>query len=255
MSINLPELEYRREGKKIKSNTIKVKNFSKENKTADLYIYGAIIDNTDWKWDETDVMPEDVKEAIEGLQGLDQINIYINSPGGSVFSGMAIYNMLKRNKAKKIVYVDGIAASMASVLALVGDEIYMPENSYFMIHKPYTVAMGNADEMRKVADDLEVIEEGMMTVYESNIKEGVDIEVIREMVNDETWLTAEETSKYFEVTLTDPIEIAAKGTELLGEYKNVPKELTKIKRSEENDTDSELLKIQNELDLLEVLNY
>ena len=131
---------------KQKDSQITVKNLT--DKSADLYIYGEIVDNTDYKWDEKDVMPDDVKNALEKVDGLETLNIYINSPGGSVFSGTAIYNMLKRNKAKKIVHIDGVAASMASVIALVGDEIYMPSNAFMMIHKPLTWVVGNPQASR-----------------------------------------------------------------------------------------------------------
>src|SRR5690625_2785254 len=154
---------------KKENDFLTIKNLT--SKSADLYIYGEIVDNTDWKWDESDVMPDDVKNALKQVDGLDELNIYINSPGGSVFSGLAIYNMLKRNKAKKIVHIDGVAASMASVIALVGDEVYMPSNAFMMIHKPLTIAIGNANDFRKIADDLDTIESGLMQAYEENLRE------------------------------------------------------------------------------------
>lgn len=229
-----------------------VKNLT--DKSADLYIYGEIIDNG-WKWDDSEVMPDDVKNALEQVDGVETLNIYINSPGGSVFSGMAIYNMLKRNKAKKIVHIDGVAASMASVIALVGDEIYMPSNAYMMIHKPLTFVVGNANELRKVADDLDVIEEGLMKVYEENLREGIDIEEVKAMVDAETWLTGDESAKYFNIEVLESKEIAASAKHLLKEYKNVPKSLLgggndkQIPQNVNND-DLEKIKLQNELDLL-----
>lgn len=236
---------------------ITVKNLT--DKSAELYIYGEIVDNTDWKWDEYDVMPDDVKNALEQVEGLDTLNIYINSPGGSVFAGLAIYNMLKRNKAKKIVHIDGIAASMASVIALVGDEIYMPSNAFMMIHKPLTWVVGNANDLRKVADDLDTIESGLLKAYEENLRDGIDIEEIKEMVNKETWLTAEEASKYFTIEITSPKTFAASGKELLKNYKNVPKSLLKNEKEpkpapkvKQNDDELELIKLQNELDLLDL---
>jgi len=235
------------------SDYLTVKNLT--NKSADLYIYGEIVDNTDWKWDESDVMPDDVKEVLGKLEGLDTLNIYINSPGGSVFSGIAIYNMLKRNEARKIVHIDGVAASMASVIALVGDEVYMPSNAYMMIHKPLTFVIGNANELRKVADDLDVIEDGLMKSYEENLRDGIDIEVIKGMVDEETWLTADEATKYFNIEITDAKEVVASGKHLLKEFKNVPKELIEepTQRYEGKsivEDAFELIKIQNELDLL-----
>lgn len=232
---------------KQKDSQITVKNLT--DKSADLYIYGEIVDNTDYKWDEKDVMPDDVKNALEQVDGLETLNIYINSPGGSVFSGTAIYNMLKRNKAKKIVHIDGVAASMASVIALVGDEIYMPSNAFMMIHKPLTWVVGNANDLRKVADDLDVIEEGLIEAYKEKLKDGADVEEIKQMLNDETWLTAEKASQYFDINVIEAKQISACAKHLLKEYKNVPKALI-----EENTfktiSDEEKLKFQNELDLL-----
>ena len=231
--------------------------------SADLYIYGEIVDNTDWKWDESDVMPDDVKNALEQVDGLDELNIYINSPGGSVFSGLAIYNMLRRNKAKKIVHIDGVAASMASVIALVGDEVYMPSNAFMMIHKPLTIAIGNANDFRKIADDLDTIESGLMQAYEENLREDADIEEVKGMVDDETWLTANEATKYFNIEITEAVEVSASAKHLLKEYKNVPKSLVEEKQKpkkklnlkqndpqNKNNEELEKIKIQNELDLL-----
>lgn len=236
-----------------------VKNLT--DNTADLYIYGEIVDNTDFKWDEADVMPDDVKSALERVDGLDTLNIYINSPGGSVFSGLAIYNMLKRNKAKKVVHIDGVAASMASVIALVGDEVYMPANAFMMIHKPLTIAMGNATDFREIADNLDTIESGLMQAYEENLREGVDIENVKKMVHDETWLTADEATKYFNIEITKAEEVTASASHVLENFKNVPKKLLKEEQEpkpkkkvnpQNKDDELEKIKIQNELDLLNI---
>ena len=237
-----------------------VKNLT--NESADLYIYGEIVDNSDFKWDEYDVMPDDVKNALEKIDGLETLNIYINSPGGSVFAGLAIYNMLKRNKAKKIVHIDGVAASMASVIALVGDEVYMPSNAFMMIHKPLTIAVGNANDFRKIAKDLDTIESGLMEAYEENLRESINIQDIEQMVNDETWLTAEEATKYFNIEITESVDVSATAKHMLENFKNVPesllgeKEEMKSKKQSEpqNKTDEKLekIKLQNELDLLSI---
>src|SRR5690606_14372662 len=172
-----------------------VKNLTEN--SADLYIYGEIVDNTDWKWDESDVMPDDVLDVLKQVEDLDNLNIYINSPGGSVFAGLAIYNMLKRNKAHKKAYIDGLGASMASVIPFAADEVYIPSNAFLMIHKPWIFAMGNATDIRKVADDLDDIETGLVKIYEDNLKDGVDIETIKQMMEEETWLNGDEAAKYF----------------------------------------------------------
>ena len=233
-----------------------VKNLT--SKSADLYIYGEIVDNTDWKWDESEVMPDDVLYALNQVDGLDEINIYINSPGGSVFAGQAIYNMLNRNKAKKNVYIDGVAASMASIIAMVGDTINIPSNAFLMIHKPLTIAIGNATDFRKLADDLDAIETGLVKVYEDNLKDGTDIESIKQMMEAETWLNGEEAAKYFNVEVIESKNIAACASDLLDKYEKTPQKLIAQVDAKKGDTDLEegieveLIKFQNELDLLEL---
>ena len=106
---------------------------AKENK-AELMLYGEISD-TSWWGDE--VTPKAFKSELDALGDVEQIDIYINSGGGDVFAGEAIYNMLRRHNAKKVVHVDGLAASIASIIAMVGDEIVMPENAMLMIHEAW----------------------------------------------------------------------------------------------------------------------
>nr|WP_052268844.1 head maturation protease, ClpP-related [Jeotgalibacillus malaysiensis] len=239
------------------SSLMTVKNLTQD--SADLYIYGEIVDNTEWKWDESDVMPDDVLKALNQVNGLKNLNIYINSPGGSVFAGLAIYNMLKRNSAYKTVYVDGVAASMASVIALVGDKVIIPTNAFLMIHKPWTIAIGDSNDFRKVADDLEAIEEGVLNVYKDNMKEGADFEEVRKMVQVETWLTGDKAAEYFNIEVSEPVTMAACQKEALSLYDKTPEELIKSKtvdapvaKDKDEFLDIELIKMQNELDLLTI---
>ena len=221
-----------------------VKNLTSS--SADLYIYGEIVNNTDWKWDESDVMPEDVLNALNQINDLSEVNIYINSPGGSVFAGLAIYNMLSRNKAKKIVHVDGVAASIASIIALAGDEIHIPSNAFMMIHKPLVGMYGNATDLRKAADDLDALEEGLMNVYTDNLVEGIEADTIKDMLQNETWLNGNEVAKYFNVKVTEAKNYAASAVEYLNKYEKTPKTLVKDEEIETFDK----IKFQNELDLL-----
>lgn len=238
------------------SSLVTVKNLTAE--SADLYIYGEIVDNTDWKWDESDVMPNDVVEALNQVDGLSELNIYINSPGGSVFAGLAIYNMLRRNKAKKKVHIDGVAASIASVIALAGDEIYIPKNAFMMIHKPWTIAIGDSTHFKKVAEDLDKIESGLMEVYYENLLEGVSSEEIDQMVQDETWLTGEEAAGYFRVTVIESKEVAASSKDFLKNHDKPPKKLIEDPNSEPKPEGEQLnqkqkdekQKLLNELELL-----
>lgn len=197
--------------------------------SADLFFYGDIVSET-WQseWYEDDMAPGDVKEFLDQLDGTENINIHINSGGGSVFGGIAIYNMLRRNNAHKTVYVDGLAASIASVIMMAGDEIVIPKNATVMIHKPsasYFFTTKNADDLRKDAESLDTCQEAIMQTYMTKAK--VDKEEIEQKVNDETWLTGEEVAELFDVKVEESNDaVACAGSSMFFCYKNVPTSLT-----------------------------
>ena len=204
---------------------IEIKN-ELENR-ADLFFYGDICSSTWWCWEDEDKCPQDVADFLKDLDNNKEINIYINSGGGSVFAGLAIYNQLKRHPANKTVYVDGLAASISSVIALAGDKVIIPKNAQFMIHKPWSWAIGNANDLRKTADSLDSCEQSILNVYEENLKDGVDIETIKQFVNDETWFTGEEAAKYFNIDVEEESELVACNSEYFEKYKNIPIDLFK----------------------------
>jgi ATP-dependent Clp protease protease subunit len=111
-----------------------------------------------------------------------------------VFAGQAIYSMLKRHSATVNVYVDGLAASIASIIAMAGDSVKMPKNAMLMVHNPWSFGMGNANDFRKLADDLDKVRESMISVYED--KTGMEKESIVELMDAETWMTAEEAVEF-----------------------------------------------------------
>lgn len=137
---------------------------------------------------------KDLQEILSKNKNIPTVNVYINSPGGSVNEGIAIYNILKRTRAYVRVFIDGFACSIASVIAMAGNAIYMPKSSMQMVHNAWTVAMGNSEELRKVADDLDKINEVVISAYMSKFK-GSEKE-LRKLLNDESYLTAEECLKY-----------------------------------------------------------
>ena len=202
---------------------LNIKNLGEK---AELHFYGEIVCDEWEKWSDLDTCPEDVLNYLSKIENSKELDIYINSGGGSVFAGLGIYNILKRHKGRKTVYVDGLAGSIASIIAMVGDEIIVPSNSFIMIHKPLCGVCGNANDMREMADTLDRIEEGLINTYKTKLKDNVDIETIKAMVNAETWLTGEEASKYFNITVTEANKMIAKvDTNLLNSYKNVPENL------------------------------
>ena len=165
---------------------------------ANIVIYGNI---SSWSWREKDTSAYNLSKQLESLD-VDLINIYINSYGGEVAEGLAIYNTLKRHKAKVRTYCDGFACSIASVIFMAGDERIMSNASLLMIHNAWTYTSGNANELRKQAEDLEKITQASINAYmqDVNIKE----EELRQLLDNETWLTPQEAfEKGFATTITN----------------------------------------------------
>ena len=168
--------------------------------TLELYIYGDVEgDGYDWWRDEvirSETSANAFRDALAAHPNVTQIDLYINSYGGSVFEGTAIYNQLRRHPAHKTVYVDGFACSIASVIAMAGDEVVMPRNTLMMIHNMWMGAVGNATELRKAADDLDVINAAGRQAYLEKAGEKLDETALTDMMDAETWLTAEQCIQY-----------------------------------------------------------
>ena len=159
-------------------------------------------------------------DEIKEYEG-KELAIHINSLGGEVFDGMAIYSIIQRRKAKTTVYIEGIAASIASVIALAADEVIMSENSLLMIHNAGGGTQGDASEMRKQADVLDKITNEIAEIYVKKTNLPYD-EIIR-LMSDETWLTAEEAvAMGFVDSISEPIKVAAKYD--VSKFKNITME-------------------------------
>ena len=166
----------------------------------ELYIYGDVEgDGYDWWRDEvirSETSANAFRDALAAHPDVKQMDLYINSYGGSVFEGTAIYNQLRRHPAHKTVYVDGFACSIASVIAMAGDEVVMPRNTLMMIHNMWMGAVGNAAELRKAADDLDVINAAGRQAYLEKAGDKLDEAALSAMMDAETWLTAEQCLEY-----------------------------------------------------------
>lgn len=176
-------------------------------------------------YDEIGLWGISAEEFVNQLNGIDaeDIDLRINSPGGSVFEGMAIYNALRRHKAKISTYVDGLAASMGSVIALAGDEVNMAENAYYMIHNPWGGCWGEAKDMRKYADRLDEMREQIANIYQA--KTGLDRDAILQAMDDETWYTGKTAQDAgFVDNLTETLDAAAcyYGTDAVGRFGKAP---------------------------------
>ncbi len=148
-----------------------------------------------------------IAEELRAIGNVQKINVRINSPGGNVMSAQAIYTLLKSHPATVTIYVDGMAASAASIVAMAGDEIIMPVNTMMMIHSPVACYCGNAAEFREQAEVLDKFQETMIAVYE---RSGQTKEKIQEMLEAETWMTgAEAVELGFADRVVDPIPISA----------------------------------------------
>nr|WP_157028713.1 head maturation protease, ClpP-related [Listeria monocytogenes] len=170
----IPKIESRLEFKKSSENP----------EVAELYLYGTIGNG----WFD-DITSGNVKEFLN-TSDVSQLNVHVNSGGGDVFESIAIHNLLKSHSAKISIYIDGLAGSGASVIAMAGDEIIMPRNAMMMIHKAWTVAAGNADEFRKVANDMDKIDHAVTESYTGRFV-GEREELVTLLTNEE-WLTADE---------------------------------------------------------------
>lgn len=169
-----------------KKNELKVLN--KSETVAEILLYGPIGANP---WDPDSVSAKDFVDALKKIPAsVKTIELRVNSPGGSVFDGMAIYERLKNHSAKVIAYVDGVAASMASVIVLAADEVVLGEGAMYMIHKPLVMTYGNADEHERMIDILDKIESQMITIYAK--KTGLSRAEIATAMAKETYYTAEQ---------------------------------------------------------------
>nr|DAM33029.1 MAG TPA: major capsid protein [Bacteriophage sp.] len=191
---------------------------AKANDTAEISIYDEI-----GFWGVSAAsFAQDLKDCGNNLK---QINLHIHSPGGDVFDGIAIYNLLKSHPANVTVYIDGLAASMASVIAMAGNEIIMPENAMMMIHKPWGIQGGDAEDMRKYADLLDKVENTLIPAYAN--KTGKTPEELAEMLSAETWLNGKEcVEQGFADKLAEPlVAMASIKSRKLEDFEKMPNEI------------------------------
>lgn len=163
---------------------------NEEEKSAELILYGSIGHDEDWD----DISDKAFKQDIENLGDVENITLHINSPGGSVFSAIAIANTLKNHKAKVTANIDGIAASAATIITSACDIVRMPKNAHFMIHNPMTFAYGNNQDMEKTLNMLNKVKDSIIETY--LYKSNTDKETLSELMNEETWMDAETAKGY-----------------------------------------------------------
>lgn len=173
--------------------------------SADLYIYGEI---SDYSWWEDVVTPKQFADDLQEVKNVDILNVRINSVGGDVFAAHAIYSLLKSCKAEVIVYIDGLAASAATIIMMAGDKICMPPNAMIMIHNPWTYARGSAKDLEKSIEVLEKVKDSIILAYQA--KTGLDKEELSQLMDEETWMTGQEAfDRGFIDELIENVQVAA----------------------------------------------
>jgi len=176
-----------------------------EDKSAEIFIYEEI--GRSW-WGEDAVSAKQFVDDLAGLGDVDTITLRINSPGGDVFDGVAIYNAVKNHKAKVTGQVDGIAASAASLILMASDKIVMPSNSFLLIHGASGFTYGNADDMAAAAADLERIDKSLTATYAS--RSGQTVAKVKALIKEDRLMDATEAKELgYADEVTKPVKLAA----------------------------------------------
>lgn len=212
-------------------------------------IAGSIVDTDADRETFEDVTPVQVNAFLNKLEPNEEAVLEITSYGGSVTAGLAICNLLKKASAeghKTTAHVIGIAASMASAIACACDELKIDANAFMMVHNPWTITMGNANDMRKEADTLDKYRDALLAVYRT--KFNTSDEVIKKMLDDETWIIGA-GAPMFElkaevIPTAEPLKIAA--STKMQKFMNVPKNLKDIIMEKEQEIKQANDEVKNE---------
>lgn len=201
-----------------------------DSKSAEILIYDEIGFSF---WGESITAKQFVRDLAD-LGDVDTITVRINSPGGDVFDGVAIYNALRNHDARIVVQIDGIAASIASLIAMAGNEINMPANAFMLIHNAWGLAMGNAEDMRKIAAELDVVDQSIVATYVSRTKGSA--RKIRDIMAEDRLMDADEAKSLGLIdNIIDGVKLAANFTmsKRLG-FEGTQAAIEKFKASAEN---------------------
>lgn len=203
---------------KEKGNSASYYQIKAQGEDAEVLLYGDIGQG----WFEEGIGAKKFVDDLKSLGKIRNLNIRINSGGGSVFEGLAIFNAIDRHSATKTVHIDGLAASIASLIAMAGNKVVIADNAMMMIHNPFGMVLGNAKEMRAVADSLDKVKEGMILSYQRKSK--LSEKEISTLMDDETWMTAKEAIRYgFVDQIGEGMRLAASvSSKFIPKYKKTP---------------------------------
>lgn len=221
-------------------------NFVDGKDICDIYLYGDV-----GAWDE--VNSYDFRENLSKIDDNKPINIHISSYGGEVNEGLAIGSLIKQHKGKTTAIIDSWDCSIASIIACSCDEIEMYSSSMLMIHNALCMAIGNAKELREQADILDKVTESLKTVYLSKANESLTLEKLTELMDNESWLSANECIEYglCDRIIETPSSMVAKLDKgILNKYKNVPSQVKAL--IDEQDAKQKRIEIENKIKLLDL---
>lgn len=212
-------------------------------------IAGNIVDTDLERYSIEDVTPNQINAFIKNLEEGEGIDLAITSYGGSVPAGIAICNLLKQASAnghKTRAHVIGIAASMASAIACACDELAIDANAFLMVHNPWSIAMGDSNEMRKEADTLDKFRDALLAIYRT--KFDASDEVLKKMLDDETWILGSQ-AQMFELDCEvipneEPLKAAAFAGKTMPKFMNVPKALQEIIMERKEEKQAEVVEEQ-----------
>ncbi len=203
---------------KAKSKWYKIQ--AKSNDIAEISIFGDI----GASWFGESITAKDFKEDFDAIKSAKEIKVSIDSLGGDVFQGIAIYNIIAAEREKVSIEILGVAASAASIIALAGSSLKMGTGAFFMIHNVWSFAMGNASDFRKVADDLDKVSGSLVTIYAE--RSNLSVDEIKAAMDEETWYDASEAIAAGFADEQEELEaIAASYDNRMYAYKHLPEKL------------------------------
>jgi ATP-dependent Clp protease protease subunit len=186
---------------------------------AEVYLYGQIGES----WFGDGISAKRFADDLKAVPNVKTIDVRINSEGGDVFDGKAIYTLLLQHKANVVVWVDGLAASAASFIAMAGNEINISEGGFMMVHNAWTVAAGNSEDLRRTADLLESVSTSIRDTYTARTKRSTD--EVQNWMDAETWFTGAQAVEFgFADKMVENLKAAASVRDP-GRFKNCPTEL------------------------------
>jgi ATP-dependent Clp protease protease subunit len=210
----------------------------------ELYLYGVIAKSAWWNDGDT-VSSAGVLELLDRIDPGSELIVRINSEGGDVFEGVAIYNALARRQARLQVEIDALAASIASVIAMAGDEIVIAGNAMVMIHSAWTFAEGNADDMAKIAETLRQVDETILNTYEARAGKKSTRDQIVAWVKAETWMGPAEAIERGFADRAGDLKSGVDAAVPAGRFKNTPSQLLESRESRAERRDPERMRTRS----------